>query len=125
MFAGIVEEPCQIHFVSSLGISGKTDGFDERFIVAYRVEKGFVNAAKVDKVQNAATENEKGLEIVFFGDPCKVDDLTAFMVHRKLTDAAELTVARGAVSERFGTVRDSAESAKALLLGFFLNGQDF
>ena len=125
MFAGFVEKSCQIHFPSAVGIAGKTDGFDERFIFAIGVEKRAMNAAKVDKVQNAATENEKGLEIVFFGDPRKVDDPTALMVHRELTDAAKLAVARGAVSERFGTVRNAAKPAKAFLLRLFLNGQYF
>ena len=67
MFAGIVEKSCQIHFVSALGISGKTDGFDERFVLAFGVEKGAMDTAEVDKIERGATEDEKGLKSYFSG----------------------------------------------------------
>ena len=125
MFAGFVEKTCQIHFQSARGISGKTDGFDERFVVARRVEKRAMHAAEVDKVESGAPEDEKGLKIVFFGDPRKIGNPTARGVHGELANAAEIAVHGGAVGERFGAVGDPAERAQAFLLGFFLNGQHF
>ena len=90
MFAGVVEKSCQIHFPSSVGISGKTDGFDERFIGAFGVKEGAVNTAKVNKIQNAATQNEKGFKFIFFGRPGKVQDFAALGVHGKLANAFQI-----------------------------------
>lgn len=121
MFAGIVEKSCQIHFVSALGISGKTDGFDERFLVAFGVEKGAMDAAEVDKIERGATEDEKGLKIVFFGNPCKIDDPAATGIHCELADPAEIAVNGGAVREHFGAVGNFANAAEAFLFAFFLD----
>ena len=111
MFAGFVEKSSQIHIPTAVGITGKTDGLDERFVLTFRVEKGSVNAAEVNEVENGASEDEKGLEIVFVRHPAEVGDLPALVVHGKLTNAAELAVPRGAVGHLFGAVGDPAKGA--------------
>ena len=122
MFAGIVEESCQIHFPTAVGISGKTDCFDEGFVIARGVKKSAMNAAKVNKIQNRAPQDEKGFKFIFFGHPGKVENSAAFGVHGKLANAFQVAVPCGVVCHGFGAVGNVAKAANALLFRFFLNG---
>ena len=122
MFAGFLEEICQIHFPSIVGISGKTNGFDQNFVVAIGVEKSGVNAAKVDKVQGRATHHEHGLKLVAVGKMCKIQNFSALPVHFKLADPADLAVHDCLVGQRLHAEGDSAAAAEGLLLLLILNG---
>ena len=64
VFAGLFEEICQIHFKSAVGISRKTDGFDENFIVTFCIKVGTVNTAKVNEIKCSSAENKESLAAV-------------------------------------------------------------
>ena len=120
MFAGYFEEICQIHFVSAVGISRKTDGFDERFIVAIGVEKRAVNAAEVDKVEGCASHDEHWLKFVAVGHGGKVNDPAAACVHGELANASQLSVYQRLIRQKLGLKFDPTACAKNLLRGFVL-----
>ena len=122
MFAGLFEEICQIHFVSSVGVSRKTDGTDEDLVVAVGIKESAMHAAKVDKVQSGSSHDEHGLKIVAVGGSGKVQNSTAVGAHGKLTNAVQLTVHQGLIGQQLGVKGDIATGAEQLLLAFFLNG---
>lgn len=122
MLAGFFEEICQIHFPSAVRISRKTDGFDECFVGIFGIEKGTVNAAKVDKIERGTSHDEHWLKFVEVGHLGKIKDPTAVLIHRELADTAEFSLNESLICERLRAEGHATARAERLLLFFCLNG---
>ena len=118
VFAGFLEEICQIHLKSAVGIARKTNGLNKGFVVTFRVKIGAVNAAKVDKVERGATHNEHRFKFIFFGNVRKVNDRTAFGTHFKLTNAAKLAIDQCLVGQELGAKGNTAKVSNCFLFFF-------
>lgn len=118
VLAGGSEEIGQVYEISAVGIFGKTDGADERFIAKLAVVKGGVDSAKVDKIERGASEQKFDLEIFDLIDARHIVQATALAVDRKLAYADDLAVDFCAVSHKCGVVFDAATRAERLLFGF-------
>jgi hypothetical protein len=121
MLAGLLEEICQIHLVSSVGIFGKADRADERFIVAGSIKKRTMHTAQINKIKGCAPHHEHWFEFVGVRDPTEGANAAALGVHRKLADAAELTVDEGFICHQRSLVSHAATGTEQLLFVFILN----
>ena len=121
VFAGVFEEICQINFVSAVGISRKTNGFDQGFVFAFSIKIGVMHTAKVDKVQRGASHDEHWLKFVGVRNGGKVHDATAVSAHRELTDASQFSVHQRLIRKHFRAKWDLAACAKGFLLLLVLN----
>ena len=122
VFAGLFEEICQIHFVSSVGIGRKTDGFDQNWVLVLGIEKCAVNAAKVDKIEGGSSHDEHWFKFVPIRNVRKMEDPSAVLIHCELTNALQFSVYQRLVSQKLALKGNAATGAQSFLLLFTLNG---
>ena len=130
VLTGFLEEICQIHFISAVGIFGKSDRFDQGLVVTFRVEKRMMNAAKIDEIQRSAAHDEHGLEkatlrvLLLCGGGGEIVEHTALGGQLELAYAHQDVVEEGGVGQQIGAEGDAAQAAELLLTLLGLNGKN-
>ena len=82
-----------------------------------------MNAAQINEVQCAPSENEQCFKIAGALYGRKVMNLSALCRQLELRDSAELSVHLGGISQQVGIISDAATAADILLLLLGLNGK--
>ena len=122
VLTGFLEEICQIHFISAVGIFGKSDRLDQGLVVTFRIEERAVNAAEIDKIQRGTSHNEHGLKFIAVRNRGEVQNFSALAIHLELTNALQLSVDQSLVSQQLRVEGNGTTRADQFLLFLGLNG---
>ena len=124
MFAGFLEEICQIHFIATVVVFSESDCLDQRLVFTFCVEIRAVNAAKIDKIQASSRHDEECFVVMLctlgkiFG---KIGDMSDAVMKMELTDPNQIIVNTSLVCHAFCAEWNSTAKANGFLILLGLN----